>query len=348
MTRKFKSFDEAEIGGETRIIATPKNPSDDRVQLPADWLDHDEDGLHGEWEEAIKPLIRLDEADVLDLDSGGGHIEYNDAVETLVTEGVAEVESQAQALVEYFAENEVLDLQGNQVVLFRNPITDEPSFEMLLNWAAAIESVVEQIDGTRKTIERAKQKLQEREKTLDQEPERIEELRDETLQELKSLGDGPGLPDPNDLSEEELREYRLLADELAHHDSMYQALQVDLEKEIKQGRNELARNLRMLETSRASLIELEKKLRGRATAENEFPDEAATFVTNVRQLVRGVTNIRSEAEDLQDAPIDELQEKVTSIEERITKQSEAVLEQSGGSAEDVDDEEFTTTDLEMN
>lgn len=326
-----KKYNFEELDNGEYVIADPKNGNQDPVRLEAKWIEGDE--IEGEWERAIGALIKSDLLGNMDLKDGNGSIGRTQAVNTL-----AEVEDedgpivtsrdQADALIEYFADEGIVDIQNGSVLVLQNPRdTDEVSGEMVLNWAAGIEACVDKIVKTRERIESAKEKLEDRLDEIDQDSGEIEEKVRETAQELKSLGDGQGVPqNPDELPTEEQSRYQELKRKLIYHNKMKEVKSTDLTETVKQGTNELGDSLEKLDSAQSALSSKQGEFRTLALQKQEFPDGAENIVENMGNLATQLAGIGNINEEVENAGFDEISEIVEDVTGTVEKTASAAKE----------------------
>ncbi|WP_455449155.1 hypothetical protein [Natrinema thermotolerans] len=349
MSQKYE-FERIESDGREYVIADPVNQTADPVRLDARWIEGDD--VDGEWERAIRAIIKTDLLGSMELKEGNGRIDRRQAIETLAAasddEGdIVTSEQQAEALLEFFAEEDIVDLQGGQVVMLRNP-SDEPeeiNGRMILNWAAAIDACVEKITETIDRVESAKEKLENRMADIDQESGTIDEHLEETAQELKSLGDGPGVPqDPAELPQDERERFQQLKRKLIYHKKMKEADQENLAEKVESGADRLADNIEMLESAKTTLANKREQVRTQALKKQTFPDEAMNIVDNMGELttqLAGVGGIEEEVENTADHELDAMVDDVLGDIESVGE----TAQQTAG--EEVAETDQETSELEM-
>jgi prefoldin subunit 5 len=344
MARKY-NFEPIESGGTDYVIADPVNDNKDPVRLEARWVEGDE--VEGEWERAIGALIKSDLLGSMELKEGNGRIERQEAIETLAEveddEGsIVTSEDQAEALLEYFAEEEIVELDGSgsDVLVLRNPQDEaEMSGRMVLNWAAGIDACVEKISETIDRVRQAKEKLEDRMDEIDQNPGEIEAKMQETAQELKSLGDGQGVPEsPSELPPEERSRYNQLKRKLVFHRKMQEVIDTDLTEKVEEGTNKLSDSIEQLESARIALDQKQQEVRTRALQEQEFPEGANNIVENMGELatqLAGVGGIDEAVEETDPTELADIVDEVTGEVAEVTESAtetageETVQEQSG-------------------
>jgi hypothetical protein len=302
MQRNY-TFEKTTVDGIEYVIANPTG-NGEMVRMEAEWTEGED--VEGKWEDAVRAIIGGDLLGDMNLDGGDGRIDRQTAVETLAAaeqdgEPVVASERQADALIEYFAEEDILRLEGNQVVLLQDPRNEDISGRAALNWAAGIDACIEKIDETRDRVERAKNKLEEKMANLDTGSNEIDERIQETGQKLKSLGDGPGVPeDPSALSDTERKRYQQLKKEFIHHKKMREVESTNLLETVEQGTTKLANQVNMLESAKDALSTKEGEIRVRAIQQREFPDDAKNIVENMSDIatqLAGVGNVDEAVEE---------------------------------------------------
>jgi predicted nucleic acid-binding Zn-ribbon protein len=305
MQRNY-TFEKTTVDGIDYVIANP-NGNGEMVRMEAEWTEGED--VAGRWEDAVRAIIGGDLLGDMNLDGGNGRIDRQDAVETLAAadqggEPVVASERQADALVEYFAEEDILRLEGNQVVLLQDPRKEDISGRAALNWAAGIDACIEKIDETRDRVKRAKEKLEQKKKDLDTGPSGIEERIQETGQKLRSLGEGAGVPsDASELSESDTKRYRQLKKEFITHKKMKDVESTNLLETVEEGTAKLGNQMNMLESAKEALSQKESEIRVRAIQQREFPDDAKNIVDNMSNIatqLAGVGNVDEAVENTSD------------------------------------------------
>lgn len=340
MPRKYRNFTRTEMQDGTYVVADPVNQTDEAVRLEAGWFDT-EDDIEGEWEEPIGAIIRSDLTGGMELSEGTGTLARQKAVENLAEaendgEPVVANEAEAEALLDYFAENDVIELDGNDVVLLKDP--NEVSGEMVLNWAAAMSACVDKIDETMDRFERAKDKLQKHMENVDADPQRTEELMKEKAQELMALGEGSGFPDRSDLSEEERQKYDVLREDFVYYKKLNEAGQQNVST-AQQGVDQIANIIDKLEGAREILDQKQGQIRTRALRERVFPESEVDIAMNMGELVTSLAGVGSIEEEAEDMSEEDLESEVTELLSDTQNVESAVDDMVG---EELDEEEGAT------
>ncbi|MFC6955194.1 hypothetical protein [Halorubellus litoreus] len=306
-------FEKTTVDGIKYVIANPKG-NGEMVRMEAEWTEGDE--VEGKWEEAVRAIIGEDLLGDMNLDGANGRIDKRTAVETLAAaeedgQPVVASERQADALIEYFADQDILRLEGNKVVLLQDPGDQNLSGRAALNWAATMDACMEKIKETKENIERAKKKLEEKEEEFKSGQNDIKERMHETGQKLKSLGDSPGVPQSRaELDESERTRYDNLMEEYIHHKKMHEAHVEDVVEKTNQGKGKLARQMSMLNSTMETLEEKKKQIRSAAVREHVFPDEAIEMTENVGNIVTELAGVGNVAETVENTSEEDFAEMV--------------------------------------
>ncbi|SDR44098.1 hypothetical protein [Natronobacterium texcoconense] len=351
MPQKYE-FERIESDGREYVIADPVNQTDDPVRLEAEWVEGDD--VEGEWERAVRAIIKTDLLGSMELKEGNGRIDRRQAIETLTEasdeEGdIVTSDQQAEALLEFFAHEDILELQGGDVVMLRNPSenAEEVNGRMILNWAAAIDACVEKISETIDRVDSAKAKLENRIDDLDQDSGKIDEHLEETAQELKSLGDGPGVPeDPSTLPKDEQERFQQLKRKLIYHKKMKEADQENLADKVESGTARLADNIEMLESAKTTLANKREQVRTQALKKQTFPDEAMNIVDNMGELTTQLAGVGGFEEELENTEDHELDSIADDILNDIGSLGETAQQTAGEEVEETE-AETETSGLEM-
>ncbi|NHN61192.1 MULTISPECIES: hypothetical protein [Halorussus] len=314
MTKKYRNFTETEMGDGTYVVAEPVSQTDEAVRMEAGWFDT-EDDIAGEWEKPIGAIIRNDLTGGMELTEGTGTLSRRQAVENLAEatddgDPLVSGEAEAEALVDYFAANDVLELDGNDVVLLEDP--NEVSGKMVLNWAAAMAACVDKIDETMNRFERAKEKLQKHMEDVDAEPQRTEELMKEKAQELMALGDGSGFPDRSDLAEQDRQKYDVLREDFIYYKKLNEAGQQNVST-AQQGVDQIANIIQKLEGAREVLDQKQGQVRTRALKERVFPESEVNIAMNMGELVTSLAGVGSIEEEAESMSEDDVEAAVTDV-----------------------------------
>lgn len=337
MARKY-NFEPIESDGGQYVIANPVNENKDPVRLDATWVEGDD--IEGEWERAVGALIKSDLMGSMELKEGNGRIKRREAIKTLsgITDEdgpIVTSEDQAEALVEYFADEGIVELDGGDVLLLRNPEqTDEMNGRMILNWAAGIDACVEKISETRERVKSAKEKLENRMDEIDQNPGEIRTKMEETAQELQSLGDGQGMPqNPSaDLSSDEYATYQRLKKKMIYYKKMEDVIGTDLTETVQEGTQKLSDSLDQLEAAQSALNQKQGEIRTVALQEQEFPEGAKNIVNNMGELATQLAGVGGIEEEVAETDPDQLADIVNEVTGEVTSATEAATETAGKDA----------------
>lgn len=307
------TFETTTVDGTEYVIASPEG-NGEVVRMEAEWTDGDE--VEGKWEDAVRAIIGEDLLGDMNLDGADGRIDKRTAVETLAAaeengQPVVASERQADALIEYFAKEDILRLENNQVVLLQDPGAENLSGRAALNWAAVMDACMEKIKQTEENIERAKEKLEQKKEEFKTGQNDIKERMQETGQKLKSLGDSPGVPESrSELEESERARYDQLMEEYIHHKKMHEAYVEDVVKNTNQGASKLARQMTMLESTMETLEEKRTQIRRAAVEEQVFPDAAIEMTENVGTIVTELAGVGNVSETVENTSEEDLAQMV--------------------------------------
>lgn len=332
------------MGDGTYVVAEPANQTDDRVRLKTDWFDRETEE-EGKWESVVSDIIQSDLAGDMNLEDGRGTLSRQQAVENLLaTDGQTEVESEAkaQALIDFFATEGALELDGNEVVLLKNPESLDSS-EMILNWAAAMGACITKIDETLDKFEESRDRLQTQMEQIDPtDTNRAEELMKEKSQELMSLGGGSGFPDRTDLSTEKQARYDKLKEEFVYYKKLSEAGDTPI-SQAEEAINRLASNIERLEATREIYVDKQTEVRTWALEREIFPEEAVDIAMNMGELATALTGVGSVKEATEEMDDEQLKEEAMAA----LGDSQDIVETA---EESVGEEEFAdeaSTQMEM-
>lgn len=314
MSKKYE-FDPLDDG--SYVMAKPKNGNKNPVRINTKWIESDD--VEAGWERPIGALIKSDLLSDMDLKDGNGRISRRQAVETLREatddEGpIVTSEEHAEALIAYLGEKEIVNIEDDgSVLILQDPQTTEND-NMWINWAAGIDACVEKIDETEERIKSAKNKLEDRLEDMEEDTDSIEEKARETAQELKSIGDGPGLPqNPEELPSDERAEYQRLKKKLVYHNKMKDVVDEDVTKTVKDGTQKLADNLEMLNSAKQALKEKREGFRLVALQNEQVPEGAQNIVDNMGDLATALVGIGDVDEAVENTGTEELEGMVEDL-----------------------------------
>ncbi|SFR45562.1 hypothetical protein SAMN04487947_1640 [Halogeometricum rufum] len=205
----FDSFNRKETEYGTFVIAQPKTTTGDKepVRLEASIVERNEDeDMVGNWEPVIGEMVGARLGDVLSMDeAGSASLSRTDVVEA-VTESdntSTTTEWESEALVEFFASENILDVEGKEVTVL-SALDDVESTDapMINNWAATVDACANRIETAVEQVEKAKERLEERGSDQNRREiiEKNQQKANEYKQEIGALLDGRL---PSDLPPEE-------------------------------------------------------------------------------------------------------------------------------------------------
>lgn len=327
MTRKY-SFETKTIDGREFVIAEGRGQGTEPVRVRADWIESDE--MEGKWEELIKQIVQPETIDRIDISEGNGGISRREAVETLAgatvdDETIVSSEQQADVLVEYLAEEGVLGINGEQLVLFRDPDEEDLGGPALMNWAALMSAVIESIDDHLERVEDAKERFKQTVDDLETERTDSNERLSKTAQRLQNLGPGQGIPDPETLSDEERRQFNQLKSHYLYLRNIEKAKEENLFENVNVGLDQMGMAIDRLEAAREAYDMFYRNTRKAAVKNTVFPEEALNFVDNAGSLINDLAGVETQEEENIDS--DDLEEMIEDdLGETVQEQANALTE----------------------
>lgn len=341
MSRKY-SFEEKTIEEKDYVIA---NSGNEPVRVRADWVEDSDDA--GNWEPVIEEIVQPDTIDEIQIQSGGGGIDRNKAVEALAGatvdgETIVTNEKQADVLVEYLDKEDIIGIEKNKLVLFRDPDEENLTGTDLMNWAALMNAVIGRID---EHVERVKSAEERFKKVMDELEEDTSEKDDKlsrTRQRIVNLGPGDGLPDPSNLSDEDRKKYDQLKSHYVYLKNIQEAQKQGILGNIDEGVDRLSMAIERLEEARNVYVDFYRDTRTAATKKNIFPEEALNFVENAGGLLTDLAGTEQADEDMQDDEFQEMlkddmgeaQQTVQNTASESTKVSESAAKAAGLEAQE--------------
>lgn len=330
MPTKYQNFSTTTQGGQEYIIAQPKNDRDEPVRIPGEIEDTEDPDET--WTDVVGQLVQYDISNALNLESGKGKISREDALNSLIESEDKSIpiqsEAQAEAVIDYFIDEEVLADEGTDIVVLEDPSmlqdigseTDETKPKMLLNWVSAIEGCTSKIDATIETIEQTEQELRDEigESNATEKVQEFERKQEEVAQELMNLTNG-GQLDESDLGTADRAEYERLEERLFHLESMKEAVQGgDLEEELRRTAEELGTQMQKLkEIDDALKTQKQRVKRAYKYKEEIAPEQAMEMAKNLSNLATSLTNVDSAEEKKEEHNTMEFASQVLDATEEI-------------------------------
>ena len=334
MTRKY-SFEMKTINGQQFVIAEGRGQASEPIRVRADWIESDD--MEGKWEELIKQIVQPENIGQIDIDEGHGGIDRQEAVQTLAGatadgETIVSSEDQADVLVEYLAEEDIVDIEGEELVLFRDPDEESLNSAALMNWAALMSAVIESIDDHLERVEDAKERFQETVDTLEIEQQDSEERLSKTAQRIKNLGPGQGVPDPDTLSDEERQQYTQLKEHYLYLQDIEKAKSENFVENVSAGVDQISMAIERLEAAREAYDMFHSNTRKAALKSSVFPEEALQFVDNAGSLINELAGQEeSQADEVAD---DDFAEMIEENHGEIVQEQAAETENLAEAAEE--------------
>lgn len=298
MTNRFDEFETAEQSGSTFVTAKPASGADEPVRFDASISDRGStDEPEANWEEIVSTLAESHLGEKLTINDGRGVMDRDEAIEALVDSGSDHVRNEhaAHAVLEYLAHEDILQLEGDSVVLLESyeEIGEEASNAMLNNWAAMLDTCVNRIDAAVERVEQNRQTLEKHVENLES-PASVKEDYDqrkkELEQELKALLGGRK---PEELGEREKKQF----DRKRKRYHRYEAMEESLESGVGGDPIDAAEMLSNLK------IELEDLKRVLGEQSRHFRLVAATQnvrESGAREMVENLTDVVAQIGDVVD------------------------------------------------
>ena len=317
MPQTYTEFNVIEQDGQRYIVAQPKSEHEEPVRFSGEL--EETEGLEATFRDVIKSLIQQDLSDALNLEADtGGTISRDEAIRTLANAEESPIsiqsEQQAEAIIDYFIDNSVLNEDGSEVVILSDPESladlaaeggdSDDDTAMLLNWMSAIEGCTTKIEETINTVEEVEEELQQQmgQVEVSERMAEYERKQKEVAQRVMNLTNG-GQLDKSDLSASEQAEYERLEHRLFHLESMIDSVSdtSDLDQEIQKMTQELSMHVANLTDTKGSLeVQLERLTKVYEVNEHinyEDAKKMAEHLSNVAAAVAGVADAEERAEE---------------------------------------------------
>lgn len=344
MPQTYSEFDVVEQDGQRYIVGQPAAEHEEPVRFSGRL--EETEGIDATFRDVIKALIQQDLSGALNLEADtGGSISRSEAITTLLDAENAPVsvqsESQAEAIIDYFIENDILREDGTDVVVLSDPesladlasqgSSSDDETTMLLNWMSAIEGCTTKIQETIDTVEEVEGELREQigDLNVSEKTEEYQRKRKEVAQRLMNLTNGGEL-DRADLTESERAEYDRLEHRLFHLESMIDSVSGggELDEEIEKMINDLGMQVKNLQDTQDSL-EVQLNRLEKVYKVNEYIDyqEAKEMAEHLSKVASAVAGVDSAAERAENEDTLQLAQSILGADE-----SEALSQQSDSEA----------------
>lgn len=268
MTREY-TFETGAGDGASAVVAAPASDDAERVELDSAWITDGD--VEGEWERAVYAVLDAELFESFAVGDGVARVERSTAVEALVEllDDVGD-EARADALVAYLADADVWTLDGDDVVVLKDPRDASLSGREALSWAVALDVCIARIDDFVDELDTRADRVE----TLGAERDRFEARLHAVTTEMRALGRGSKFPeDPSALDEAARERYaalRTLLGDLVRTETDPRGLGAD-------------RNVLM--STREELSTHASQVRTRAIQGRAFPDDATSFPNRLGRVV---------------------------------------------------------------
>lgn len=353
MTRKYTNFTEKEMADGTYVVAEPRHAGGERVRLEAGWFDGDEED-EAEFERVVSTMVKQTlTSDGTSITDGDGALSRSDAKQALLeSDGDEEIgsEARAEALIDYFAEEGVFDLEDGQLHVLEDMDTieqrqdSETKKKRILNWAAALDAGIQKIEDTKESFEQSREKLESYLKKVDTSSDYgYDERKQEIGRELMQLGDGEGFPDRSDLSAEEKTRYDTLKRQWVQAKKMAEVGSSKVEQ-VERAVEQMVDRIGELERAQGVYDSQQSQMRLLAFHEEQrisgMNEELARELVDMTTLLGGSATVE---EDVADMDEDDFEDEVMSE----ISDTEAFAERFDEATEEMDHEDEQATEFEL-
>lgn len=331
MVKKYRNFQQVEQGGQPYVIAQPTSETDEPVRLDGALFEGGNVD-DGSWTNVVSRFIQFDMTGSLNLQDGQGRMSREEAVESLLgADGDVAIseESEAEAIIDYFDDKGVFEIDGNEIILLRNPAGDRDlNSKMLMNWVSAIDGCIDKITTTVETIEEARKDLQAEmsDTTAADVVSDFDQQQKQVAQQIANITGGQlDIQDITEVPQDQRAEFTRLKQQFYHLQTMKEAAETDnLDGEISDAASKLATKKQQLENIKDVLSQKRDNIRTAAVAEDLFPEDAIDMVQNLEDLISSLTGIEASQERAEDKSAAELMSDVSEIVDRADQATESV------------------------
>ena len=315
-TNRFSEFRQSEQDGTTFVTAIPASGADEKARLDASIAEEgsDEDP-EANWERVVGSLARSHLGEALTIDEGRGVMGREQAVEALVAADETDVRNEhaAHAVIEYLAAEDILQIDGDDVVVLLpyEGILEDGSTAMLNNWAATLDACVKRIEAAVERVEQNKQTLEKHFENLADSRELEEDYRakaDELKQELAAMLGGRN---PSELSEEEQRRFEMKRQRFHRYETLAEGAGNQVGPTGKP--EELAMIVEDLEALKRMLNKQSSEFRVAALTERLSHSGARELLENLTSTVSQLSQATAPEEKMDEMSNDEFAKQVLDI-----------------------------------
>jgi len=338
MARKY-SFEQKTIDGKEYVIA---NAGNEPVRVQADWVNGNDDA--GNWEPVIEQIVQPDTIDDIKIEGGDGGIDRTKAVKALAgatveDETIVTNEKQADVLVEYLEKEDIIGIENNNLVLFRDPEEGKLDSTDLMNWAALMNAVIGRIDDHMDRVKSAEERFEDVMDDISRKTSGDDDKLSRTRQRIVNLGPGEGIPNRENLSDEDKKKYDELKSHYIYLKNIKRAETEGILDNIEEGVDRLSMAIERLEEARKVYQGFYEDTRRAATKKNIFPEEALNFVDNAGGLLTDLAGTKQSEEDMRDEEFEEMLKEDMEGTIQTTANESAQISESAGKAAGLDAQE---------
>lgn len=330
MRNKFSEFTTTEQNGETVVTARPANSVDEPVRFDGSIAERgSSEELEANWEGIVGTLAESHLGEKLTIEDGRGAMDREEAVEALVAADDAHVKNEhaAHAVLEYLAAEDIVQLDGDNVVLLLSydDIREAGSSAMLNNWAAALDTCVSRIDAAVERVERNRETLEKHVENLETSQsvqQNYAQKKDELEQEMKAMLGGRK---PSELDEAERKRFKRKRSRYHRYEAMQESIEsgpgagdIDAPEMLSNLKDELIH-------LKGALGEHSKEFRTIGLVEGIEDSGAREMVENFTNVVAQIGDAMGPEERMNEQDDDEFVEDLFGVTESV---SETDLEES--------------------
>ena len=319
-------FSEFRTDGEM-VTAIPQSNNKEPVRFSGSITDREEDEI-GNWETLVSELMDYELGEALDIDEEGeAVISREQAIEAMVEADEETVnatsEWQAEAVLEFLADERILELENGQVTVLKSfgEIQDSEYPAMYNNWAAMFDTCIERIEVAEERVEDAKKRFQNRETSTDtSNTVDTDQRKREIKQEIRQLMDGRS---PDELDEGETKRIQNLREQYYFYESMEEVETVEI-PDVADRVQKLGQVMERFSTMRGIMADRRDDFRRLALSESIYPENLIELADQYASFLTSMSNTFSPTEKMEDEDLDEFLEDLEEGSENVEE-----IEESG-------------------
>lgn len=330
MPNKFNEFEKSERNGTTFITARPRSSADDPVRFDGSIANSgSSEQLRANWEEIVSTLAQAHLGEQLSISDGQGVMDRDEAAKALAESDSEHAKSEhaAHALIEYLAEEDIVQVDGDEVVILMTgeDIEESGTSAMMNNWAATldacvdrIETAIERVEENRKTLEKHIEKLEDAGSTgVDH-----QQKRQEIKQEMKALLAGRK---PSQLEGDERSEFKRLRERFHRYEALEES-EGGVEGAEINSPQRLHDLIEDLQSIKEVMVDQSIQYRRTALVDDLQDDGAREMVENFTEVVAKIGSATDPSEKMEETSDDEFMEQISDVGEAAQEATVAAEE----------------------